>query len=66
MKDLTRSATTSKVNNKKYMKIKFNWDDNLPVKQTLGLCNVMIVVRFIFDGNKYYPQVFLDERLYRL
>ena len=66
MKDLTRSATISKVNNKKYMKIKFNSDDNLPVKQPLGLCYMMIVVRFIFDGNKYYPQVFLDERLYRL
>ena len=66
MKDLTRSATTSKVNNKKYMKIKFNSDDNLPVKRPLGLCYMMIVVRFIFGGNKYYPQVFLDERLYRL
>ena len=48
------------------MKIKFNSDDNLPVKRPLGLCYMMIVVRFIFDGNKYYPQVFLDERLYRL
>ena len=66
MKNLTRSATTSKVNNKNYMKIKFNSDDNLPVKQMLGHCNVMIVVRFIFDSNKYYPQVFLDERLHRL
>ena len=29
--------------------------------------NMIIVVRFVFyEGNKYYPQVSLDEYFYRL
>ena len=37
----------SKLNNsdsygKKYMKIKFNSDDNLPLKKMLEFCNIMI------------------------
>ena len=38
------------------MKIKFDSDDNLPM-----------VVRSAFqEGNKYCPQMFLDECLYEL
>ena len=43
------------------MKIKFNSDDELP------LPTMTIVVRAIFlQNNKYYPQAFLDECLYKL
>ena len=47
----------------KYMKIKFNLDDELPLNKTTILTATMtIVVRADFHGNnKYYPQVFLDE-----
>ena len=47
----------------KYMKIKFNLDDELPLNKTTTLTATMtIVVRAVFHGNnKYYPQVFLDE-----
>ena len=47
----------------KYMKIKFNLDDELPLNKTTILTATMtIVVRAVFHGNnKYYPQVFLDE-----
>ena len=44
------------------MKIEFNWDDGLPVKKTLELHKMVTIVRCIFhEGNKYYPQYFLDN-----
>ena len=36
------------------MEIKTNLDDDLPLKKTLKLYNMAIVVRFVFhEGNKY-------------
>ena len=44
---------------KDFMKIKFNSDHNLPLKKMLKLCNVTVIVRFVFqEHGKYYPQVF--------
>ena len=49
------------------MKIKFDLDDELPLNKTIEICSMIIVVRAVFhDNNKYYPQVFLDECLYKL
>ena len=49
------------------MKIKFNSDDNLSLNNILKLHNLKILVRSVFqEGNKYYPQFFLDESLYEL
>ena len=49
------------------MKIKFNSDDYLPLKKTPELRNMVIVVTIVFhEGNKCYPQAFLDELLCRL
>ena len=49
------------------MKIKFNSDDDLPLKKTLKLYNMVIVVRSVFhESKKYYPLVFLDECLDKL
>ena len=49
------------------MKIKLNSDNDLPLNKTLELKNMAIVVRAVFhEDNKYYPQVFLDEHLYKL
>ena len=43
------------------MKIKFNSEDNLPLKK-LDFYNLKIVLKSVFhEGNKYYPQVFLDK-----
>ena len=48
------------------MKINFNSDDKLSLNKTIEILSMTIVVRAIFyDNNKYYPQVFLDERLYK-
>ena len=49
----------------KYMKIKFDLDDDL--NKTIEIHNVTIVVRAIFyENNKYYSPIFLDECLYKL
>ena len=47
---------------KDFMKIKFNSDDNLSLKNSKAL-SVIVTSVFKEDG-KYYPQVFLDECLY--
>ena len=52
---------------KKYMKIKFNSDDNLPLEKILKLYNLTIVVRSVFQENrKYYLQLFWNDWLYEL
>ena len=48
------------------MKIKLNSDDNLPLNKIIGIPSMAIVVKAIFlENNKYYPQVFLVEYLYK-
>ena len=49
------------------MKIKFDSDDNLPLNKTIAIPLMATVVRAVFHkNNKYYPQVFLDECLYKI
>ena len=51
----------------KYMKIKFNSDDELPLNKTMEIPSMTIIVRPDFhENNEYYPHVFLDENLYKL
>ena len=51
----------------KFMKIKFNSDDESPPFKTIEISKMIIVVRAIFlENNKYYPQVFFDKCLYKL
>ena len=51
----------------KCMKIKFNSDDKLHLHKTIEMSSMIIVIRAVFhENNKYYPQVFLDECLYKL
>ena len=68
IRDLIRSITKNSDDyNEKYMKIKFNSDDELPLNKRTETLTMTIVVRTIFyENNKYYPQVFLDEYLYKL
>ena len=52
---------------KKNMKIKLGSDDELPLNKAIEISSIIIVVRAVFQENKkYYPQVFLDEYLYKL
>ena len=49
------------------MKIKFNSDDNLPLKKPLKFHGMIIIIRSAFEeGSKLYPQVFLDDTWYEL
>ena len=49
------------------MKLKSDSDDDLPLDKAIEIHNVTVVVKAIFcENNKYYPQVFLDECLYKL
>ena len=52
---------------KDYTKIKFNWDDNLPLNKPLKFYQMTVTIRcVIIEKNKLYPQVFLDEALHSL
>ena len=49
------------------MKIKFSSDDDLSLNKQLKLINLTIIVRTVFEENgKWYPQISLDECLYKL
>ena len=49
------------------MKIKFNFDDDLPLNKPLKFYMMTISIRSVFEKDgKLYPQVFLDEALYEL
>lgn len=51
----------------KYMKIKSNFDDNLPLLKILNKYNVLIlIISDFYDNKKQYPQVFLAKCLYKL
>ena len=50
-----------------YMKIKFNSDDDLPLRKPLKLHAITIIIRSVFEeGGKLYSQVFWDECLHKL
>ena len=59
IREITKSITNNSDNyHEKYMKIKFNSDDDLPLKKTLELYNMAIIVRSIFhEDKKHYSQV---------
>ena len=68
IRDLIRSIIKSLDDyDESFMKIKFNLDDKLPLKRTIKIPSMIIVVRAAFyENNRYYPQFFFDECLYKL
>ena len=66
LKYLIRSITNiSGDYDKKYIKIKFNSDHNVPLNEILKLHDLTVVASSAFqEDKKYYPQVFLYECLY--
>ena len=51
----------------RYMRIKLNSDEELPLNKTIAIPSMIIVIRAVFyENNKYYLQVFLDECLHKL
>ena len=52
---------------KDYMKIGFESNDDLPLNKPIKLRLLTITIRSVFsEGNKFYPQLFLDDALYEL
>ena len=52
---------------KDYMKIKFNTDDDIPLNKELYFHSITAIIRCVFEKDgKYYPQVYLDECLYKV
>ena len=61
IRDLIRSITKDSDDyDEKRMKIKFNSDDNLSLNKIIEIYSMIIVVW------RYYPQIFLDEFLFKL
>ena len=55
IKDLIRSTSTKLENyDEKYMKIRFNSDDGLPLKRILELCNrkLIMLISSPYQGNQ--------------
>ena len=52
---------------KDYMKIRFEYNDDLPLNKHIKLRLLTIIIRFVFsEDNKFCPQLFLDDALYEL
>ena len=50
---------------KDYMKIKFESNNIFPTDEDVNIPTATIVIRAIFAKDKYYPQLFLDDGLYK-
>ena len=49
------------------MRIKFESNDTLPADNIVNMRLVTIIIRNVFAHNgKFYPQLFLDDALYKL
>ena len=52
---------------KNYARIRVNTDDDVPLNKPLKLPTLTIIIRCVFqEGEKLYPQIYLDECLYKL
>ena len=68
IRDAIKTVTKkSDAYDEKHTKITINSDYELPLNKTIEIPRIIIVVRAIaLENNKYYPQVFLDECLYKI
>ena len=52
---------------KNYSRIGISSDDSLPLKKQIKFPTLTIIFRFVFqEGEKLYPQIYLEECLYEL
>ena len=52
---------------KNYARIGVNTDDDIPLNKQLKFPTLTIIIRCVFqEGGKLYPQIYLDECLYKL
>ena len=51
---------------KKYIKIEFSSENELPLRKALQLHHIILVARSLFhEISKFYPHIFLDKCLYK-
>ena len=51
---------------KNYAKIAINTEDDLPFNKPLKFPTLTIIIKCVLqNGEKLYPQIYLDERLYK-
>ena len=65
--DLIKSITKKSDDyDEKYMKIKFNLDNLLPLNETIEIPSMIIALRAAFyENSKYYPQLLFDKSFYK-
>ena len=65
---LKRLIVAKKLNMGKILKkIRFGSNDNLPLNKPIKLHLLTIIIRYVFsEDRKFYPQLFLDNALYKL
>ena len=65
---LKRLIVAKKLNMGKILKkIRFGSNDNLPLNKPIKLRLLTIIIRYVFsEDRKFYPQLFLDNALYKL
>ena len=52
---------------KSYARIRVNTGDDIPLNKPLKFQTLTIIIRCVFqEGEKLYPQIYLDECLYKL
>ena len=48
-------------------RIRFEFNDNLPMNKPMKLRLLTIIIRYVFtEGSNFYPQLFLEDALYKL
>ena len=64
--EITEKTRDALKYDKDYMKIKFESNNVFPIDKDVNIYTATIIIRAIFakDG-KYYPQLFLDDGLYK-
>ena len=65
---LKRLIVAKKLNMGKILKkIRFGSNDNLPLNKPIKLRLLTIIIRYVFsEDREFYPQLFLDNALYKL
>ena len=52
---------------KDFEKIRFESNDDLPINKPVKLFLLTIIIRCVFsEDSKFYPQLLLDDALYKL
>ena len=65
-KKITEKSWDALEYDKEYMKIKFESNNIFPIDKDVNIYTATIIIRAIFAKyGKYYPQLFLDDGLYK-